>query len=109
MFHHENLQVYRTGLSFIEWFTSQPQGKELSDKVIRQIDDAGTSIVLNVAEGNGRYAELDQQHFVQIAQRAAVKAMVYLDLCTTKGLLLQSEIAAGKELLGRISAMLDGF
>ena len=32
LFHHENLQVYRTGLSFMEWFTSQPQGKELSHK-----------------------------------------------------------------------------
>jgi four helix bundle protein len=109
LFHHENLQVYRTGLSFMDWFVSQPAGKELSDKLLRQIDDVGTSIVLNIAEGNGRYAELDQQHFVQIAQRAAVKAMVYLDLCVTKGVMPEREVMHGKELLGRVSAMLGGF
>ena len=43
-------------------------------------DEAGTSVVLNIAEGNGRYAELDHHRFLQIAQSAAVKGAVFLDL-----------------------------
>jgi four helix bundle protein len=53
--------------------------EELSNRLFRQIDEAGTSVVLNIAEGNGRYAELDHHRFLQIAQSAAVKGAVFLE------------------------------
>jgi hypothetical protein len=65
--------------------------------------------VLNIAEGNGRYAELDHQRFLQIAQSAAVKGAVYLDLGVERGLLGGKEAAVGKEMLSRITAMVGGF
>ena len=34
-----------------------PGGKELSSRHYRQIDEGVTGILLNIAEGNGRYAE----------------------------------------------------
>ena len=109
LFHHEELEVYRMSLNFIKWFVSLPEGKELSSRLFRQMDEAATSMVLNIAEGNGRYAELDHRNFVQIAERAAVKAVVYLDLCEKRALLLETEITSPKQILGRISAMLGGF
>jgi len=109
LFQHEGLVVYRTALDFMEWFVSRPGAKELSNRLFRQLDEAGTSVVLNIAEGNGRYAELDHHRFLQIAQSAAVKGAVYLDLVVERALLAEAEATAGKELLHRISAMMSGF
>jgi four helix bundle protein len=93
----------------MEWFVSRPGAKELSNRLFRQLDEAGTSVVLNIAEGNGRYAELDHHRFLQIAQSAAVKGAVYLDLVVERALLAETEATAGKERLRRISAMVSGF
>ena len=109
VFHHEGLEVYRMALGFMEWFVSRPAAKELSNRLFRQLDEAGTSVVLNIAEGNGRYAELDHHRFLQIAQNAAVKGAVYLDLGVERALLIETEATAGKEMLRRISAMVAGF
>jgi four helix bundle protein len=109
LFHHEGLEVYRAALGFMEWFVSRPGAKELSHRLFRQMDEAGTSVVLNIAEGNGRYAELDHHRFLQIAQSAAVKGAVYLDLVVERALLVETEATAGKETLRRISAMVAGF
>ncbi|HEY5910634.1 MAG TPA: four helix bundle protein [Verrucomicrobiae bacterium] len=108
-FHHESLEVYRTALAFMDWFVSLTRTKELSNRLVRQVDEAGTSIVLNIAEGNGRYAELDHHRFAQIAQSAAVNAAVLLDLCLEQGLLEREETDAGKDKLHRIAVMLGGF
>ena len=109
LFHHEGLEVYRTALGFMEWFVSRPAAKELSNRLFRQIDEAGTSVVLNIAEGNGRYAELDHHRFLQLAQSAAVKGAVFLDLGVERAFLVETEATAGKEMLRRISAMVAGF
>jgi len=107
-FHHERLEVYRDGLGFMQWFVAQPGGLELSHRLFRQIDQAATGLVLNIAEGNGRYAELDHHRFLQIAANCSVKVAVYLDLSESKALLESSEISKGKEFLRRIAAMLAG-
>jgi len=109
LFHHERLEVYQAALGFMDWFVSKPGAKELSKRLIRQVDEAGTSVVLNIAEGNGRYAELDHHHFLQIAQSAAVKAAVCLDLAVKRGFWVESDAVSGKERLRQISAMLRGF
>src|SRR3989442_7201311 len=109
LFHHEGLEVYRMALGFIEWFVSRPAANELSIRLFRQLDEAGTSVVLNIAEGNGRYAELDHHRFLQIAQSAAVKGAVLLDLGVERALLAKTEATTGKEMLRRISAMVAGF
>jgi four helix bundle protein len=77
-FHHERLDVYQTGLAFMRWFTAQPGGRELSHRLARRIDQAASGIVLNIAEGNGRYAQLDHARFLEMAAAATVKASTYL-------------------------------
>jgi four helix bundle protein len=109
LFHHENLDVYRAALGFMEWFAFGPMGDGLSDRMVRQIDESGTSVVLNIAEGNGRYAELDHHRFLHIANSAAVKAAVYLDLSGKQGLWTVPEIASGKAILLRVNDMLGAF
>jgi four helix bundle protein len=64
---------------------------------------------LNVAEGNGRYSELDHRRFLDIAAASAVKTAAYLDLYHQKTHSAGVETAQGRELLSRIVAMLNRF
>ena len=75
----------------------------------REVDESATSVVLNVAEGNGRYSDLDHRRFLEIAATSAVKAAAYLDLYQQKAHPAQVETAQGRELLSRILAMLSRF
>jgi hypothetical protein len=43
-------------------------GTELSTRWFRQLDKALTSVVLNIAEGNGRRMEADHRRFLELAE-----------------------------------------
>jgi four helix bundle protein len=104
-FAHECLDAYQVGLEFIRWFHALPGGAELSSRLYRQVDKAATSMVLNVAEANGRYPEADRRRFLDIAESGAGKAAVYLDLCQSKGELDPGQGERGTGLLGRVALM----
>jgi four helix bundle protein len=53
LFHHESLDVYRVSLTFMRWFVSLAPARELT-MAFRPVDKAATSVILNIAEGNGR-------------------------------------------------------
>jgi four helix bundle protein len=108
LFPHERLDAYRVGLEFMAWFHALPAGAELSSRLYRQVDKAATSVVLNIAEGNGRYPEGDRRMFLDIAEASAVKAGAYLDLCQRKAELDPMEKGQGIELLRRIALMVHG-
>ena len=74
-----------------------------------KVDKTATSVVLNVAEGNGRYSELDHRRFLEVAATLAVKAAAYLDLYQRQALPAHIEIIRGSELWNRIIAMLSRF
>lgn len=105
-FAHERLEVYQVGLGFMRWFNSLPAGADLSSRLYRQVDKAGTSLILNMAEGYGRSAGGDRLRFLEIAEGSAVKAAAYLDLCASKAELISEERQPGVELLSRIGLML---
>ena len=93
----------------MRWFVGLPGGGELSDRLCREVDKSATSVVLNIAEGNGRYSQLDHRRFLEIAASSAVKATAYLDLYQQKALPARVETDSGRELLSRIIAMLSRF
>jgi four helix bundle protein len=105
LFHHESLDVYRVGLSFVEWFEPE-RAVHAPNRLLRQVDDCATSMILNIAEGNGRYAYLDQRRFLHTAHTSLVKTAAYMDLCFAKGLVSRGANTNGKQLLDRIAAML---
>jgi four helix bundle protein len=107
LFHHEMLEVYAASLELMVWFVSLPGAKELSNSLYKRIDEGATSVVLNIAESNGRYSELDHRRFLDIAQSAAVKVAAYLDLASQRLTLSQKECGPAKALLERIVAMLS--
>jgi four helix bundle protein len=102
------LHVYQVGLEFMRWFQTVPGGAEVTNRLHRQVDKAATSVVLNIAERNGRYPEGDRRSFLDTAEASAVKAAVYLDLCAHEVQLDPAQRECGVQLLGRISLMLRG-
>ena len=62
-FDHEKLRVYQESLKFVEW--NEQILKKLPKKlsVWSQLDAASTSIVLNIAEGNGKFTPKDRCKF----------------------------------------------
>ena len=59
-FDHEKLDVYREAIAFITWLSVLLEGAVRVGDVKDQLDRASTSIPLNIAEGNGKYAPKDR-------------------------------------------------
>ena len=71
VFAHERLQAYQASLELVGWLQGLPGGPELSSRLLRQIDKASTSAVLNLAEGNGRPLEADRRPFLETGHRSS--------------------------------------
>ena len=78
-----------------------------SSRLFRQLDKLATSVVLNIAEGNGRYSEADRHKFIDQAEAAGTKSAAYVDLCWRSGELNQDQRSQGIELLGSVVRILN--
>jgi four helix bundle protein len=105
VFHHENLDMYRVSLDFYRWFISTEPGKTLSSAFEKSCDTLATRMVLNIAEGNGRYAELSRQTFLETANASAAKLATCLDMGLLRGGWRAPAVELGKHLLLRIGQM----
>jgi four helix bundle protein len=59
LFDHEKPEVYRESLAFVAWLEPLMQKLPRSFAVRDQLDRASISIVLNIAEGNGKFTGPD--------------------------------------------------
>jgi len=108
LFDHEKLQVYRESLAFVAWLERILQ-KPLGTIAVRdQLDRASTSIVLNLAEGNGKFTSPDRCRFFDIARSSALECAAGLDVLVAKGRCGVTVVAPGKERLHGIVSMLVG-
>ena len=73
-----------------------------------QLDRASTSIPLNIAEGNGKYAPKDRCRFFDIAHGSALECSAGLDILVAKAKFTPDQIRPGKERLQKIVRMLIG-
>ena len=105
LFPHERLDAYRLSLDFMRWFHALPGAPELSSRLLRQVDKAGTSVVLNIAEGNGRYGPGDRRNLFDVAEASVVRAGAYLELCSRSGEIDADQKQGAMDLLGRIASM----
>ncbi len=105
IFQHETLDMYKVGLDFYRWFLSTEPGKRLATGFDRSVDVLATRVVLNIAEGNGRYAELSQQGFLDTANAAVAKLAVCLDMGVRRNVWTSDETEVAKGFLVRIGQM----
>ena len=109
-FDHEKLDVYQLSLEFITWVTPLLAAiKETSSptrEVRDQLDRASLSILLNIAEGNGKRKVAVRAKFFDDARGSATECAACLDAVVAKGLTNPEAVSEGKRLLVRIVAML---
>jgi len=103
LFGHEYLDVYQTALQLVSWFESRQAVLSCSTDLVSKIDKSTTSIVLNIAEGNGRFSTADQIKFYRIAYKSTIRSAALIDLSFT---LSNTDASEGLTLMRRITAML---
>ena len=106
-FDHERLDVYRLALDFLvlaeRVIHSLPKGRaHLADQLTR----ASLSVVLNIAEGAGKFSRGDKRRYYLAARGSATESAALLDVCGRLNLAAGVDLQAGKEMLERIVAML---
>src|SRR3954468_11379594 len=107
-FDHEKLRAYQEALRFIAWV--DPIIEKLPAKISArdQLDRASTSIVLNIAEGNGKRSHPDRCRYFDTARGSALECAACLDALVIKQLTDLPQAIAGKEVLVGIVSMLVG-
>ena len=108
IFDHEKLKVYQEALRFVAWV--DPLFERLLGKVAAkdQLDRASTSIVLNLAEGNGKRSHPERCRFFDIARGSAVECAACLDVLRVKQRVTDTEVAEGKAILLEVVSMTAG-
>ena len=105
----EKLSVYKESLDFAATVSKLadtfPRGSfYLSD----QLNRAATSIVLNIAEGNGRYTRNDRNNFFYIARGSVHECVPLLELVCRKGLIEPENKNKLSDQLESIAKMISG-
>ena len=107
-FDHEKLNVYQASLTFITWATELISKVDVKAAVKDQLDRASTSVPLNIAEGNGKFAIKDRCRFLDFARGSALECAACLDVLVAKKLSEEAVVRAGKEQLLEIVSTLMG-
>jgi four helix bundle protein len=111
MFDHEKLHVYRLQLEFLEWVTPLVEETQRHDagktsEVRRHLEKASLSVLLNIAEGNGRRRQQTRAKFFDDARGSAAESAACLDALVAKRVCSSDRVRRRKEMLERVSAML---
>ena len=104
MFDHEKLDAYRLSIDFVAWTSSilddTPRARR--PNVIKHLDEASTSVALNIAEGNGKRSVPDRVRYLEIARGSALECAACLDVLVVKRRLDTAIARRGKETLVRV-------
>ena len=107
-FDHEKLKVYQAAIGFVGWSTKLLSQVQAKAAVKDQLDRASTSIPLNIAEGNGKFAIRDRCRYLDFARGSALESAACLDVLVAKEFAEEATISPGKEQLFHIVSMLMG-
>ncbi|MCB2206391.1 four helix bundle protein [bacterium] len=107
MFAHEQLDVYQCALEFVEWSSRIRQRLNSMQRNINdQLQRAEESILLNIAEGNGKRRGPDRRRYLESARASAGECAAAIDILRVTNRISESQAETGKELLDRIAGML---
>ena len=96
-FDHERLNVYQASLKFVTWATELILACEMRAAVKDQRDRASTSVPLNIAEGNGKFAIRDRCRYLDFARGSALECAACLDVLVAKRLAERDRVTEGKQ------------
>ncbi len=106
-FDHEKLDVYGLAIDFVaranDVVEALPRGRGyLAD----QLQRAALSIVLNIAEGAGKFSGDDKAAFYARARGSTTESAAVLDVCSKLNLLPVGRCREHKAVLDRVAQML---
>ena len=107
-FDHEKLRVYQKAVEFVEWVDNLLKKIKVKNSTTDQIDRASESIVLNIAEGNGKFTPKDRCKYFDISRGSAMESAGCLDIFFAKKLIDNAVRGEGKIILKDIVNMLMG-
>jgi len=107
-FDHEKLRAYQEALRFAAWV--EPIIEKLPAKLSArdQLDRSSTSIVLNIAEGNGKRSHPDRCRYLDIARGSSLESAACLDVLVARRKLAAAEVANGKAILLGVVSLISG-
>jgi four helix bundle protein len=101
----EKLDCYRPAIGF-QTLAAQLLPRRGASALRDQLDRASVSIVLNIAEGAGRFSPADKARFYAIARGSATECAAIMDVVLSRALTTASTYHCGRSLLVRIVQML---
>jgi four helix bundle protein len=105
VFDYQRFDCYQVALAF-QSMVPQLVPRRGHAALRDQLDRASTSILLNIAEGSGRFARADKAQFYLIARGSAMECAAVLDVLRSRGLVAPEVHHHGHGLLVRVSQML---
>jgi four helix bundle protein len=105
-FHHEKLIVYQRALQFATWSQDLIESLTKRTSTRDQLERAGDSVALNIAEGNGKFSRKDRGRFLQIAHGSALESAACLDLLVARRCCPAEAVVKDKTVLEEIVRML---
>ncbi len=106
-FDHEKLKVYQLALKF-NAFAHKICSRLPKSDIRDQLDRASNSIVLNIAEGNGKYSKKDRCRYFDISFGSSLESAGCLDILIIRKLISTEELVTGKTMLKELVSMLVG-
>lgn len=107
-FDHEKLHVYQKALLFNEFTHKILSRIRFQTEIKNQLDRASISILLNIAEGNGKFSPKDRCRYFDISMGSTLESSACIDILYIKNFINDDEKKKGKEILNEIVAMLIG-
>jgi four helix bundle protein len=101
----EKLQVYAVALEFQHLAAGLLPARRYAS-LRDQLDRASVSIVLNIAEGAGRFAPGDKARFYAIARGSVMECGALLDVLLDRRIITATAHRAGRNLVIRLVQML---
>ena len=90
MFDFEKLDIYSKAKSFNSEVRAFINSSTLDRTTIDQLRRASFSIVLNIAEGSGRFSKADRRNFFVIARSSIFECIAILDVLKDEKILQES-------------------
>ena len=109
MFDFENLDVYQKAKELnkeILYFLKE--NKQIDIYIRDQQKRASISVVINIAEGSGRFSKADKKHFYTISRGSIYECVSLLDIILTENKITQGKYNYFKHKFEIISKMLMG-
>ena len=108
-FLHEKLHAYQAAMQFGEWaFGLCRSSTSLRSSLRDQLERATESILLNIAEGNGKKTRVDRQRFFGYARGSTFECAAVIDILALQRVIPAATAKEQKTTLERIASMLTG-